>query len=89
MPTWGRWRDGDKPLTSTQVFRSERKVAGFLFLKRVGVKMSQYFRVNKSHTKYNTITSEGDNGLKGLVPISVCTLMIESELIPVTCGPLA
>lgn len=51
--------------------------------------MSQYFRVNKSHTKYNTITSEGDNGLKGLVPISVCTLMIESELIPVTCGPLA
>lgn len=53
------------------------------------MKMSQYFRVNKSHTKYNIITSEGDNGLKGLVPISLCTLMIESELIPVTCGPLA
>lgn len=50
--------------------------------------MSQYFRVNKSHTKYNTITREGGKGGKGLFSLSVCTLMIASELILFTHGPL-
>lgn len=51
------------------------------------MKMSQYFRVNKSHTKYNTITRKGDNGQKGLFLLFVRPLMTESELILVPCGP--
>lgn len=49
--------------------------------------MSQYFRVNKSHTKYNTITRKGDNGEKWLFLLYVNPLMTESELILVPCGP--
>lgn len=49
--------------------------------------MSQYFRVNKSHTKYNTITQKGENGQKWLFLLYVHPLMTESELIHVPCGP--
>lgn len=47
--------------------------------------MSQYFGVNKSHTKYNTATSGGDNDLKGLFLLYGCTFEMGSELTLVTC----
>lgn len=51
------------------------------------MKMLQYFGVNKSHTKYNTATSRGDNDLKGLFLLYVCTFEIGSELILLPLEP--
>ena len=51
------------------------------------MKMSQYFRVNKSHRKHSTITRKGDNGQKGLFLLYVHPLTTESELVLVPRGP--
>lgn len=52
------------------------------------MKMSQYFRVNKSHNNPNSVTSKGDNGLKVSFPSGGSTLVFESKWIPFACGDL-